>query len=442
MTARTLLVATLLLGSIAAGCIGPQDDGPAPGDANDSDFNQANPLGGNRLVAFEETNKTEEGVGGVDHHHDLWNGATRVDLFSTQAYMRPFDPRDAAGYQAYVEFTPPDAASGEAPKLIYEGTAVVEFTISDPQRHACGGRARLGGFHICTDTTDDIFGTPEIPPVDDPNPPSGLKLRYKHASTNTWIDVGELTWGAPLAIKINDPTETDMPHATSSAWAFQVLSPNQQDATLVFTASATIVRGEGEIPLWPGHPDFYADTCCRVVLEATAQACDTAGCELATQAGPLTPQKLISYGTRTLYVWVNITSVTADPVLAPDVWFLWHWNTSGRDNITNIFDKENHGFDVREHHWVLPVDDGSMDSPYADGSKWRFALGGAFYKEGISCYGGCANWVADYTIKVIATNEVLPLEKYDMDCLRNDYCPQPEGGAGDGSRERAVRRMA
>ena len=253
-----------------------------------------------------------------------------------------------------------------------------------------------------------------------------------------WIDVGEMQWGTPLTIKITDPIQTDMPHATSSSWAFQILSPHKEDATLVFTASATIVRGEGEIPLWPGHPNFYADTCCRTVIETTAQACDTAGCQLASNPGQVKPDRLVSYGTRTLHVWINITSVTADPVLAPDVWFLWHFNASGRDNITDVFDKEGHGFAVREHYWVIPVDDSGMDSPYADGSKWRFALGGAFYKEGISCYGGCANWVADYTIKVIATNEELPLEAYDMFCLRDDYCPGPDDAGGE--ERRAVRR--
>ena len=54
---------------------------------------------------------------------------------------------------------------------------------------------------------------------------------------------------------------------------------------------------------------------------------------------------------------------------------------------------------------VIPVDDNGMDSPYSDGSKWDLQLGGAFYKQGLSCYGGCADWYAKYHIVVIATND-------------------------------------
>ena len=433
MTARsTLAVLLLLVGGPLAGCIGGEDAPTDVGATNETDFNKANPLQGQTLVAFEETNKTEQGVGGVDHHHDMWNGQSRIELFASPSSMIPYDARvDGVDYEAVAEFRPPDG------KMIYEGTATVEFSVSDPKRHACIGRARLNGFWICTDTGDDIAGAPEVPAADDPRGgPSGLKLRYKHASTTNWIDVGPIEWGVPLPIKIVNPTETDMPHATSSGWAFQILSPNKDDATLVFTAKATIVRGEGDIPLWPGHPDFYADSCCRRVLEQDAVACDGSACTLVETSGLLSAQKLISYGTRTLHVWINISEVFApNPALAPDVWFLRHVNSTGRDNTTDLFDKEAYGAADMEHYWVLPVDDNGMDSPYADGSKWVFALGGAFFKEGISCYGGCADWNAKYNIVVIATNEELPADQYHMHCIVDTDCP-PEEGAEE---RRAVR---
>src|SRR5439155_20971100 len=70
-----------------------------------------------------------------------------------------------------------------------------------------------------------------------------------------------------------------------------------------------------------------------------------------------------------------------------------------------------------------------MDSPYADGSKWKFQLGGAFFKQGVSCYSGCADWYAKYHITVIATDKALDVKGYDWECLRGDYCPKPNATA-------------
>lgn len=69
------------------------------------------------------------------------------------------------------------------------------------------------------------------------------------------------------------------------------------------------------------------------------------------------------------------------------------------------------------------------------------SAGRRLLQEGISCYGGCANWVADHNIVAIATNEVLEPEMYHMSCLRDDHCPQPEEGDG-GQEPRAWRRDA
>ena len=125
-------------------------------------------------------------------------------------------------------------------------------------------------------------------------------------------------------------------------------------------------RGEGDIPLWPGHPNFYADKSSRLVLDVPdAQACEGTGC---TTADPektdfIAAQKLISYGTKSLHVWMNLTDVQApNPVLAPSNWFLFHYNATGRDNLTNPFDADA-AADKREFYWIFPVDDNGMDSP-------------------------------------------------------------------------------
>lgn len=419
----------VILGLLAAGCIGKGSDGEAETAAVTGAGLSGAPEGRGAIAAFEETNRTESGSGGVDHHHDLWNGASRVDIFETSAMMEPF-PGD--NNRATAEFQPPQGT------FVYEGTASVEFTISEPTRHACEPLVTFGGHFYCTDYVG--AGTPAAPAVPDPNPPAGLMLRYKHASAIEWIDAGELTWGAPTLIKITQPIETDMPHATSSVWRFQVESPNGHDVTLQFHAKASIVRAEGDnIPLWPGHPLFYTpEQPTRVVIDsASAETCDggftATGCATAgPDAGPTTPTKLISYGTRTLFIWANVTSLTtSNPLTAPSAWFLYHRNATGRTNITNPFDFENYDIAKRELFWTLPVDDGSMDSPYADGSRWEFALGASFTSpdnpSGIqrSCYGGCADWDAKYTLTVHASSALLEPEGYHLYCLDPTvYCGQ------------------
>jgi len=416
---------SLLLGLVLllAGCIGGEGGDPPGTNVTQTDGGSVAPPSGRPDIRFDDQDNVtfEDGAGGVDHHHDYWEGRTRVVIFEQPAKMHPLGvTKRPAEYEAQATFRPAPGA------LIYEGTATVEFTITNPSRHVCEGEDTINGDYACT---SNFFG---IAPVPDPSPPTGLKLRYKHASTNTWIDVGDIQWDVPLPIKIMQPIETDMPHATSSLWEFQVVSPHKQDTTLAFTAKAELVRGPEDIPLWPGHPNFYPDgMSSRVVLDRTAIAGDPGALGhgaaiVPAEAGPVYADKLISYGTRTLHVWINITSVTApNPVTAPKSWFLWHTNSSGDHNITDSNDVENHGFDVREHYWVLPVDDNGMDSPYSDGSRWWFMLGGNLDAVVASAYGDYANWAAEYTIKVIASSVALPEEEYDWNCLRPEaVCPQ------------------
>jgi hypothetical protein len=428
MAARTLLAVLLLTGAGLTGCISgddPQDEGPTVNQTGG--LNTEVPDGRGKIIAFEETNQTESGVGGVDHHHDQWVGRTRVVVFEKDAMMDPGP--DSSG--AVATFRPPQGV------YIFEGTASVEFTLSEPRRHACEGFVTQNGHYLCTDYLGD--GTPAAPAASDPTGgPTGLKLRYKHASTSEWIDVGEIAWGTPNVIKITDPKETDMPHATSSIWEFQVISPNPHDSTLVFKAKAEMVRGEGEIPLWPGHPLFYDENrTSRVVVDnVDAESCGLTSCALATEPGAVFASKLVSYGTRSLFIWANISSVQApNPASAPNSWYVYHRNATGEDNITSPFDTVNYGMDKKNLFWIIPVDDGGMDSPYADASRWNFELGASWTTpnpEGprYAIYSGFADYAVKYTLTVHASSLDLPAEMYHMSCLDEQvYCPQPEEAA-------------
>lgn len=415
-------MALLLLGAGFAGCIGGKDDGKddlkaTNASANTSVFTAPPDGRAGTISAFNETNQTEAGAGGVAHTHDLWEGRTRITLFDQPAMISPgtsiHDPASWGEGAAAVLGVP-------RPLLVFEGTASVEFTLSEPGRHACEGVVEFSNHFVCTDDTTS-FGSP-LPPASAPDPtggPSGLILRYRHASTSTWIDAGSLAWNTPLKIKITDPKQTDMPHSTASLWQFMVASPNPQDRTLTFRAKADIVRGEGPIPMWPGHPQFYTDTVhVREIFDGEAQSVSgtTSGIANGGDSAPITPKKLISYGTRSLYVWANVTSVSStNPATAPTDYYLYHTNATGKENITSP-GAENATVDPTHFFWILPVRDDDMDSPYQDGSRFQFQLNGVL----ASCI-NCADYVLKYHLTIKAS-DLDETGKYHIYCWDANDC--------------------
>ncbi|HVL48286.1 MAG TPA: hypothetical protein VM889_07000 [Candidatus Thermoplasmatota archaeon] len=408
-----LAVGLLLAVSLLAGCIGSKDD-PAPEQGlNESEQDLGNlsmpDARDGRFNAFDETNRTENGTGGIDHHHDYWMGRTRVELFKLRAEMFP---RPSPG-GTDVEFNMPLG------QTVYEGTAAFEFLVSNPERHVCDpSAATFSTKYTCTDGNG--LGAPN-PGVRAPDPsPPPLKLYYLHSATAEWIDAGTLAWGTPLVIKVQ-PRETDMPHSTTSLWRFRVVSTRPLvDSTLTFEASATIVKGEGSVPRWPGHPDFYADKRYRLIYDDVSTTSE--GGQLANATGfqhkltQKSPNRLISYGTRTLLVWINVTKFEPQPGFAPTVWYLYFHNASNDWMATHLFDKENNSIEKTKNlHFRLKVDDAGMDSPYSDASRWEFVLRGTYEIPGTTytCYSGCAVYRAEYQMKIIATDIVLPDDQYN-----------------------------
>ncbi len=414
VAARTLFVALAILSVGLAGCIGAKNGGKADvklGNVTKTDTFTTPPDGrSGNISAFSETNKTETGAGGIAHTHDLWAGRSRVTIFQGRVSMDP-TPNDQN--QATTSF------HIAQPGLVYEGTGSVEVSISDPQRKVCEGAFNLDGGPVCSDR---VPGAPAQAPQA-PDPTGGgtqFMLKYEHASSSTYLDAGSLTFGKPTVIKITDPKQTDMPHSTASLWQFQIISPNAYDNTLTFVVKVDIVRNpDFSIPLWPAHPNFYADKHTRDIFDGTAISVGT-GTQSPTapkEAGPVTPQRLISYGTRSLYVWANITDVTApNPATAPTTWFLHHLNATGISNVTNPFDNANHSADKKNHFWILPVNDSDMDSPYQSTSRWQFELRAALTTPVITCYEGCADYQVKYTLVIKASDVVEDPSKYEIYC--------------------------
>lgn len=344
------------------------------------------------FLAFEETNKTEAGSGGAEHRHDYWAGRLTVPLVDADvglvAILRP-----APGGAAAIVRLAPGA-------LVYEGASQVTLTFSNPQRRACEPIVAVDGELICG------------PPVADPSGgPAGLKVQARHGTSSTWVDVGTVDWAKPLVIPIKDPRMTDMPHATSTLWAFRVASDDNAQQTLVFHLKAEAQRASGDVPLWPGHANFYATSHERQLFQGSVDSRES-GLSSAVPNAPqdapteVVPKKLVSYGTRTLAVHVNVTSAQSTlPAAAISGWFLEVHNASDVWKAATIRDAADKGFT-----WVLAVSDDGMDSPYAEASRWGFRLRAIMDSPVLSCT-GCAPYEVKYDMTIVASD--LKAEAYD-----------------------------
>lgn len=333
----------------------------------------------------------ENGSAGKEHAHDLWGSATRVTLVD--------EIIDAYGAEDRTVHAAIRIRNGS----VLEGTARVEVTLSDPTRSACSPIV-LNDVRPCT------------PPTADPTPPTAMRLLFRHASGSTYEEAGVVRWGEPIVIDLPDPTWVDMPHSGLSRWGFDATSTDIQDDTLEFRAKVDIVRGEGEIPLWPGHPRFYADTHEREVTRASGRTEYTGAHNhlLADGEWPdgsaIGAQKLISFETRTLVVSVNITSVEAPPGTEPGEWDLVFSNASGGWDFT----LDPIRADAPAIRWIVPVDEAGMDSPYADASRWRFVVMGMMLVaqgEHSIAVSGLAPYSIDYEILIVASD--LPPEAFE-----------------------------
>lgn len=373
--------------AVLAGCLQGPDAGQDPTPASEPREPSDPPvLPDNRpgdFAAFKETNVSDAAG---DHSHDYWGGRSRVEIARDVAEM---------GHADGVEGVETTFRLPTGPQhIVYEGTAAVEVTISSPQRRVCTPGDRLDAAPVCSSAQPD------------PVPPTELTLSFLHATSEPdgWIDAGAVAWDEPKLLAVEDPAWADMPHSAGSLWAFRVSSPNPQEAGLVFTIAVTIVRMDGEIPEWPGHPVFYAPgNHYRVVYEGTGESGESLDGGLQTQASPA---KLISAGTRSLLVFANLTG--GESTVEPTHFYLYYHNASGRNWLyTEPFDGSvtGHGDTLA---WRIPVDDNGMDTPYATQSRWEFVVRGAYSTPAGSCLRGClVSHMETYDLTVIATDLVV-----------------------------------
>jgi hypothetical protein len=399
-------LAALLLAALLplAGCIGGPDEPPA---TNDTPLNETSapnatlPDGRGTSAGITETNKTEEGVGGVEHKHDYWKGQDRVVLFDRLISLQcpPCMP-DGEGTQpksvAYVKLGKLPGASAEASgrdgvpaegadAMVYEGAASVEILFEAP-----------------TTLSEDN-------PAAHPSP-AQLFVQYRSAADADWREPMRVTYDTPMVIEVT-PEMTDMPHSTHSLWVFR-LSTDRPDY-LEVPMTVTVVKGR-EVVDWPGHPDFYADKSSRVVMQqhVTTHMSGIESFALYDSGGTwATPERLISWGTKEITVIVNVTGAKNAYGATPTGYFLEAHNATiiGPEITFGSRHSEINGAnDLRTYEFAMLVDEAGMDSPYQPASRWGFRLMATFADidfptgGGIGLCPGCFPYDIEYDIVVIA----------------------------------------
>lgn len=377
MRGLPLLAAMVLLAGCTSGGDAPEP--PATNDTDDVNTSSTFELPDDRGVsaAANETNETEDGVGGIDHKHDYWGGAESVVVYedSVRLSTLPFFPKGEGSTPAGVAYVklPPG-------KLVYEGAETVKVLAATPT----------------------LLGQPNAAP-------SALTLQWLTAASSVWSEPIPLAYDTELVIDVT-ARETDMPHSEVSLWNFRLLSdkpPTFESISLLIT-----VQKGRDVVDWPGHPDFYAETDERIVYEGPTRTHQYGFPENAFYEGQdswTKPTKLISYGTGVLDVYVNITGFSSTPPTEPAGYGLYVHNATQLGYVCceySSFDDVNGNNDLRTYHFQVPVNATDMDGPYQPESRWGFrlvaAIGANVPEVGPVGFTDGATYDIDYDMRIVA----------------------------------------
>lgn len=381
---RVLVVIGLVVLSLA-GCVtdAPPVEGVEVTSADDAEANTTLP-DGREFAALEETNKTEKGLGGRVHEHDYWGGKDRVVIFEDEVSPGPVpvfpDRQDTTHlFVAYLGLE--DVPGEDRPALVFEGTGLVEFTIT--QAPAWMTSARVSFRTAAQDWT-----------------------------ARTPVNVGETFTYAPTAL------DNDVPHSVRSLWNWEITAdgpaPVLTDGYLVpdnvIRVTITVVKAS-DVVEWPGHPAFYEDVTKRVVVDnvASKTTVQTAADVLVYGVEPdqVVPDKLIGVGTGSLDVYVNISRVDS-PV--PYAGFTLFWRSAeipeyelGRNPGANESDGKTWA------HWRLVVNETMVDAFYQPSSRFTFKVladaGDSTFRDNVArCY-RCVPYTIEYTMTVVANKD-------------------------------------
>ncbi|HWG92264.1 MAG TPA: hypothetical protein VNZ52_15545 [Candidatus Thermoplasmatota archaeon] len=361
---------------LLAGCIGGDEAPPAP-QVNTNNNTEGNltvdgdvkSQDGRDLAAFQETNRTEMGRGGMEHLHDYWEGKTTYTVMQGDWWFIPL-PLQPDGNSKYPTGTAIADLSPDIGRLVPEGTSKLEITVKiyGPTPQICSIRGNQ--LPACI-----------VSPVGHPLA-EGLGLEYVTANDNLgeWRDGGQLLNGVPTFIDLK-PNEADMPHSTASLWLFRLYTLEANSVGF----NITVVAHKGyDVVNWPGHPDFYVEKPFRVVFDNTVDM-SYSGWHTFNLYGDdstwVTPEKLISWGTTRLEVYVNISEASLNPEYSFVQLKGWHLDAHNATNQPRIATTDitmdeyyDENTDGKNYHFTIPLDDAAYDSPYASVSRWGFRM--------------------------------------------------------------------
>ncbi len=364
-----LLVPLLAL----TGCLGddaePAAYAPPASTGNDTPAVGEHTTGG---LGAAETNRTAEGFGGQPHIHDYWADRTEVVLLDrvVMGDVGPFfpdrDPADGRLFQAYFDL--PEGA------FVYEGTGILRITVGPTS------------------------------PADVP-----LDLWYQTPRSDEWSDPVSVTPGAAIEIEVT-PETADSPHGMRSFWSFRFTSAAAVKALPPTTEIPTTVVAvkARNVEFWPGHPDFYAESPSRVVLDVDATTTSTGiaeGMFFGDRGSFVRADRLISMGTTRLEIHVNVTGYNGPPGTEPSGrYFLSYRHANMTRESGNAGASATTTEDTYVHFSNLTVDHFRHDPPYAELSRWLFRINTFAGAGGGGC-NGCVPYDLSYHITVIAWND-------------------------------------
>lgn len=370
MRAFAILAAFVL----AAGCLADEPAGtPAPPEANESAAGAAE--GG--FVPLDESALADR-----PHLHDYWEGRDRVTLFEGE-----------------VE---PEAQPA------VENTLVATFFDREP--------GRLGGTFFLLPEGAIVFegtGAMEVTVTATDPRVTGVAMRYRSAAGPDWSEDVPLPGGEAVAIDVA-PAMTDMPHMSTSRWAFWFGADAAPGAVLgPFHVKIDVVRMR-DVTMFPAHPQLFEGKSEKLLLDEDRRSTQVSYARrvpnLATEGQfgehEFPPAEIVPMETKAIRVEVEVGSASASAGEVSEIRFFYR----GADTyeLARVMPTEG---SMETGRWVFVIAEVAMeqvDSPYGEESQWRFLVEAAtsLAGEDRTC-GGCVDTDLQFRVRVTAFDHAL-----------------------------------
>lgn len=377
MRALAILAALVLV----AGCVEDDPSGTPPVKpvANASEGGSAE-----EFVPLDETALADR-----PHLHDYWEGRDRVTLFDGE--VEPEAQPALENTLVATFFNREPGKIGGTFFLLPEGAIVFEGT---------------GAMEVTVTATD-----PRV---------TGVAMRVRSAAGPEWSDDVPLPSGAAVAIEVT-PAMTDMPHMSTSRWAFWFGADAAPGAVMgPFRVTIDLVRMR-DVTMFPAHPQLFEGKPEKLLLDEERRSAQVSYARrvpnLATEGQfgehEFPPAALVPMETKAIRVEVDVSSASASAGEVTEIRFFYR----GADTyeLARVMPTEG---SMETGRWVFEIAEVAMeqvDSPYGEGSQWRFMVEAATSLAGEeqTC-GGCVDTDIQFRVRVTAFDHALDAEASEV----------------------------